>query len=165
MDHGHGLCIWAKAMRTDEDEESKENTKSACKMTTELWWRVTECSRTINHVNTGHTSHRDISGWWRQRRLRNAAALLRIDTANVREGLIPFTCFVSSILRPRHTPWLDYLNIRWRVKLWRPSLRNFLRPPFSLSLLGPNILLSTSFSITICILSKGWETKVHTGIK
>jgi hypothetical protein len=38
-------------------------------------------------------------------------------------------------------------------KLWSYSLHNFLQPPVSSSLLGPNILLSTLFSDTLSLCS------------
>jgi hypothetical protein len=58
----------------------------------------------------------------------------------------------SCLLQELHTLAISYALIQlpsnaWREhKLWSSSLRNFLHPPFTSSLLGPNILLSIFFS-------------------
>jgi hypothetical protein len=71
----------------------------------------------------------------------------RISNQNfVRSSHFPHACHTPRTSQP---PWFDCLNnIIEEYKLWSSSLWDFLQPPVTLSLLGPNILLSTLFSNT-----------------
>jgi hypothetical protein len=54
--------------------------------------------------------------------------------------------------------------ILWEeYKLWSSSLCNFLHPPVTSSLLGPNILLNTLFSntLSLCSSSKIFDSRRH----
>jgi hypothetical protein len=51
--------------------------------------------------------------------------------------LLPPSCYMSC---PSHPPCLDHSNYTWRrQKFWSSSLCNFLQPPVTSSLVGPNI--------------------------
>jgi hypothetical protein len=50
------------------------------------------------------------------------------------------------LLRPSHRSWLEYLN-----KIWWVQILKF-QPPVTSSVLGPNILLNTSFPNTLRLL-------------
>jgi hypothetical protein len=55
---------------------------------------------------------------------------------------------------PPHPPWLDPSNYTWRrVQVMKLLIMQFLQPPFTLALFGPNILLSTLFSNTLSLCS------------
>jgi hypothetical protein len=75
----------------------------------------------------------------------------------------PIFCVFRVVYRihlPSHSPWLDHSNnLWWKHKLWNSSLYNVLQPTAIMSLLDPNILLSTLFSDTLdlCFL-RSWQT-------
>jgi hypothetical protein len=67
----------------------------------------------------------------------------------------PHTCYMS---RPSHASWFDHPNhIGWvQITKYRSlshSLCSFLHSPVTSSLLGPNILLSTLFLLTLILCS------------
>jgi hypothetical protein len=53
---------------------------------------------------------------------------------------------------PSHPSWVQHSNYTWRrVKVMKLLVMQFLRPPVTSSLLGPNIFLSTLFSKTLSL--------------
>jgi hypothetical protein len=70
--------------------------------------------------------------------------------------------FVSPVLTKCavHLILFDFITLV--IKLWSSSLCNFLHPPFTTSLLGPNVFLSTLFSHSSYVVLFTWQTKFHT---
>ena len=76
---------------------------------------------------------------------------------------LPHMCYMSC---PSQSSWLDDLNICWGVQSIKPLVMQSFHYPFTSSLLGPNILLSTLFSKTLShIPPPMWATNFHNHTK
>ena len=82
---------------------------------------------------------------------------------NIISVYLPFLPRACHMLHPFYSPWYIHPNYYYYYGVWYKSqgcsLCNFLQPPFTSSLLGTNILLSTHFSNTFNLCSAFKLTK------